>query len=239
MINFISVPQMERNGFSPEWNKCYQDNTQMSIWPWSDIVSLVHRHCKPIIARGGRVYELGCGAGANIPLFLSLGLDYYAIEGSATIVDQLHKRYPELSSNILVGDFTLDAPFDGSFDLVIDRAALTHNNSKSIQRAIESVFHSLNPGGLFIGSDWFSINHTDFLGGNSADDEYTRDNYLNGQFAGVGAVHFSDEQHLRDLFHEFIVLFLEEKLTMRHEPADQHQFASWNIVAMRPIEVSE
>jgi SAM-dependent methyltransferase len=223
-------------GFSSEWEKRYAESTHLSVWPWSDIVSLVHRHCKPIIAGGGRVYELGCGAGANIPLFLSLGLDYYAIEGSATIVDQLHKRYPELSSNILVGDFTLDAPFVGSFDLVIDRAALTHNSSKSIQRAIESVFHSLKPGGLFIGSDWFSINHAAFPGGDSADDEYTRDNYLNGQFAGVGAVHFSDEQHLRDLFHEFTVLFLEEKLTKRHEPADQHQFASWNIVARRPLE---
>jgi len=225
-------------GFSSEWEQRYAESTHLSVWPWSDIVSLVHRHCKPIIAGGGRVYELGCGAGANIPLFLSLGLDYYAIEGSATIVKQLHKRYPELSSNILVGDFTLDAPFDGSFDLVIDRAALTHNNSKSIQRAIEAVFHSLKPGGIFIGSDWFSITHTDFSGGDSADDEYTRDNYLNGQFAGVGAVHFSDEQHLRDLFHEFTILSLEEKLTMRHEPVDQHQFASWNIVAMRPLEVS-
>ena len=225
-------------GFSSEWEKRYAESTHLSVWPWSDIVSLVHRHCKPIIAGGGRVYELGCGAGANIPLFLSLGLDYYAIEGSATIVDQLHKRYPELSSNILVGDFTIDAPFDGSFDLVIDRASLTHNNSKSIQRAIEAVFHLLKPGGLFIGSDWFSINHTDFSGGDSADDEYTRDNYLNGQFAGVGAVHFSDEQHLRDLFHEFTILFLEEKLTTRHEPADQHHFASWNIVAKRPIDVS-
>jgi len=52
MINFISVPQIERNEFSTEWNKFYQDNTQMSIWPWHDIVSLVHRHCKPSLQRG-------------------------------------------------------------------------------------------------------------------------------------------------------------------------------------------
>jgi len=223
-------------GFSSQWEQRYAESTHLSVWPWSDIVSLVHRHCKPIIAGGGRVYELGCGAGANIPLFLSLGLDYYAIEGSATIVDQLHKRYPELSSNILVGDFTLDTPFVGSFDLVIDRAALTHNSSESIQRAIESVFHSLKPGGFFIGSDWFSINHSDYLRGDSDDDEYTRSNYLNGQFTGVGAVHFSDESHLRELFQEFEIIFLEEKLSKRFEPADQHQFASWNIVARRPLE---
>ena len=49
---------------------------------------------------GGRVLELGCGAGANIPFFLALGMDYYAIEGSPTIVKQLHKRYADLADKI-------------------------------------------------------------------------------------------------------------------------------------------
>ena len=40
-------------GFSQEWEQRYADNTHLSIWPWSDIVSLVHRHCKPLIAQGG------------------------------------------------------------------------------------------------------------------------------------------------------------------------------------------
>ena len=223
-------------GFSQQWEERYADNTHLSIWPWSDIVSLVHRHCKPlIVARGGRVLELGCGAGANIPLFLALGMDYYAIEGSPTIVSQLHQRYPDLVDNIRVGDFTADQLFDGNFDLVIDRAALTHNNTISIMNALEITFDSLKPGGLFIGSDWFSTNHTDYLGGEDADDKYTRTNHSKGQFIGVGNVHFSDEAHLRDLFSKFEILFMEEKLIRRFEPYGNHQFASWNIVARRWI----
>jgi len=60
-------------------------------------------------------------------------MDYYAIEGSATIVRQLHKRYPELADKVKVGDFTNDQPFLNDFDIVIDRASLTHNTTQQKQ----------------------------------------------------------------------------------------------------------
>jgi len=224
-------------GFSQEWDKCYRDQTQLSIWPWSDIVSLVHRHCKQLISlgRGGRILEFGCGAGANIPFFLALNFDYYAIEGSATVVKNLHRLYPDLVNTISVGDFTAGQPFEGSFDLIVDRASLTHNNTASIINTLQYAFDSLSPGGLFIGSDWFSTNHTDYLGGDLNGDEYTKINHRTGQFIGVGSVHFSDESHLRNLFSKFEIIFLEEKLIMQYEPVGNHQFASWNIVARRPL----
>ena len=94
-------------GFDQDWENTYASGTHLSVWPWSDIVSLVNRHCKPLITKGGgRVVELGCGAGANIPFFLALGMDYYAIEGSPTIVKQLHKRYADLADKIQIRDFT-------------------------------------------------------------------------------------------------------------------------------------
>jgi len=221
-------------GFSPEWEQRYAENTHLSVWPWSDLVSLVNRHCKPIIAAGGgRVLEFGCGAGANIPLFRALGFAYYAIEGSSTIVAQLHQRYPELVDHICVGDFTRDQPFVGTFDVVIDRAAITHNDLKAIKESLESVYNALKPGGFFLGVDWFSTNHTDFSGGKIVGDPNTK-KLLEGQFTGVGNVHFSDEDHLRNLFERFEIVFLEEKLARRYQPADQHQFASWNIVVRKP-----
>ena len=139
--------------FSEQWEERYAANTHLSVWPWSDIVSLVHRHCKQVIATGGRVLELGCGAGANIPFFKVVGVDYYAIEGSPTIVRQLHERYPDLAENIALGDFTSFQPFSEKFDLVIDRAALTHNSTVAIKKGLQVVFDSLKTGGIFIGSD--------------------------------------------------------------------------------------
>ena len=55
---------LEKQGFSIEWDQRYKENLQMSIWPWSDLVSAVMRLRLPASTR---VLELGCGAGANIP----------------------------------------------------------------------------------------------------------------------------------------------------------------------------
>lgn len=221
-------------GFDPDWEKSYASGTHLSVWPWSDIVSLVNRHCKALITQGGgRVLELGCGAGANIPFFQALGMDYSAIEGSPTIVKQLHERYPDLADKIYVGDFTQEQPFECGFDIVIDRASLTHNTSESIRGGLKIAFDSLKDGGVFIGTDWFSRSHTDFSGGEQFEDEFTRKNHIKSQFIGVGNVHFSDETHLRDLFSIFEIIYMEEKLFQRHKPKDNHQFASWNIVAKK------
>src|SRR5207244_611872 len=98
-----------------------------------------------------RILEIGCGAGANIPFFLAVKADYYAIEGSATVVGQLHERYPELKTRIVAGDFTKDIPFDGPFDVAVDRSSLTHNDTPSIRRCLKQVREKLKEGGLYIG----------------------------------------------------------------------------------------
>jgi len=225
------------NGFSEEWNELYKEKMQMSLWPWTDVVSLFHRHCKKNFESKNmnfKVLELGCGAGANIPFFQTLGIDYYAIEGSHIIVNQLHRKYPNLENKINVGDFTIKQPFTNEFDLVLDRAAVTHNNTNSIKKTLELAFNSLIPGGIYIGCDWFSNNHDDMKQGKTIDDEYTKHDHTNGQFVGAGIVHYSSESHMRELFRNFKVLFMEEKVIKRYVPNDKHQFAAWNIVAIRP-----
>ena len=87
----------------------------MSIWPWSDLVSMVMRYARPSGA-SYRILELGCGAGANVPFFLSQQVDYYAIEGSAHMVAQLKERYSQVAEHFVVGDFTANIPFVGAFE---------------------------------------------------------------------------------------------------------------------------
>ena len=178
--------------------------------------------------------ELGCGAGANIPLFRTLQFDYFAIEGSATIVKRLVSRYPNLVNKIHIGDFSSKFPFEDKFDLILDRASITHNSTESIKNTLQLAFDSLKSKGVFIGSDWFSQNHTAYMSGQISEDEFTKCDYKEGQFVRVGKVHFSDEAHIRSLFSKFAIIFLEEKLVKQYQPDDAHQFASWNIVAMKP-----
>ena len=219
--------------FSNEWEERYSANTHLSVWPWSDVVSLTRRHCREL-GPGKRVLELGCGAGANIPFFRSLAVDYHAVEGSPTIASILRERLPELTNSIVTGDFTQPWPFAPGFDLVIDRASLTCNSEEAIRRCLLLVHDALLPGGHFIGVDWYSVNHSDFPAGALDSDPHTRSGFTEGSFAGTGRVHFSDEAHLRDLFSDFELIHLEEKQSLRYQPADGHRFASWNLVARKP-----
>lgn len=204
----------------------------MSVWPWSDMVSYVMRYARPT-GPGFRVLDLGCGAGANIPFFLSLGVEYFGIEGSPAVVEKLKERYPALKDNIIAADFTLGIPFDGEFDLVVDRASLTHNTAAAIIRCLDAVHAKLKPGGKYVGIDWFSTAYSDYRKGVEVEDEFTRTGYLEGSFVDVGRVHFSDKPHLLDLFNRFEMMVLEHKIIQREIPDDGWHFASWNLVARK------
>ncbi|CAN5232829.1 hypothetical protein BH11PSE11_BH11PSE11_16520 [soil metagenome] len=218
--------------FSAEWDAHYREVDRLSLWPWSDLVSYVMRYARPQ-ATGFRVLELGCGAGANIPFFENLKVEYFAVEGSPAIVSKLHERFPALKDRIVAGDFTTTIPFDGEFDLVVDRSSLTHNTTAAIEQCLAAVHAKLKPGGKFIGIDWFSTANPQFQRGDAAGDAFTRGDFPDGQFAGVGRVHFSDKAHLLDLFKDFRMSMMEHKLVQQEIPDPAHSFATWNLVACK------
>ena len=228
-LNKRSEPVM---GFSQEWDAIYRSNAQITEWPFSDMVSYVMRYARPM-GTGYRVLELGCGAGAHIPFFGSLGVQYFGIEGSAAVVERLHIKYPALHDSVVVEDFTRSIPFASSFDLVVDRSSLTHNATADMRRALKLVSDKLVRGGMFVGIDWFSIDHSDYKNGEAAEDAFTRRDYKEGQFAGVGRVHFSSNEHLRELFSSFVIERLEHKVITRKIPSGDHVYALWNIAARK------
>jgi cyclopropane fatty-acyl-phospholipid synthase-like methyltransferase len=187
------------------------------------------RHARPD-REPYRVLELGFGAGANIPFLLSLGVEYFGTEGSATAVDRAKERFADSRSHFACCDFTQEYPFDGPFDLVVDRSSLTHNGTQAIRHCIDRLQVLMRPGGKFIGIDWFSTEHSDFSIGIEEEDHFTRVGFPSGQFCDVGRVHFSDEAHLLDLFADFKFLRMEHKLLEEHVPATGRRFASFNFV---------
>ena len=95
--------------FSVELEERYRCNTHMCVWPWADLVSAVTRFAQSS-GPDFRVLELGCGAGANIPFFRKLDVQYFGIDGSPFIISKLHDSFPELSHQIVTADFTRVIP---------------------------------------------------------------------------------------------------------------------------------
>ena len=217
--------------FSSEWDERYRSNLQMSVWPFSDLVSYVNRYTKPA-GKQTRVLELGCGAGANIPFFLGQGFKYYGIEGSNTIINKLKRKFPKIKNNLVVGDFTKQIQFKEKFDLVVDRSSLSHNTTDGIKNCLELVYDKMKKDSTYIGIDWFSTDHHDYSNFVKKLDMYSRTEYSKGQFADVGIVHFTNKSHLLKLFKKFEILVLEHKVVTKEIP-EKKKFAGWNFVARK------
>jgi hypothetical protein len=216
--------------FSKEWDGRYSDNTHLSVWPWSDLVSYFHRYAKPFSIHT-KVLEIGFGAGANIPFFKSLGVAYSGIEGSRTIHSRVCASFPELAARLYLGDFvSFDLP--ESYGVIVDRAAMTHNSTIAIKSGLNRLGRHLPVGGIYIGIDWFSTNHSDFSAGEAVD-EFTRTDIPEGPFAGLGNVHFSTKEHIVELFSQagFRLAKLEYKQCTDEVPDTGRLFAAWNFVA--------
>lgn len=211
------------------WEQIYAGSRHLSVWPWTDVVSLTMRLARP--KSGARVLELGCGAGANIPFFQSLGVEYWGIEGSESIVARLHEAYPDLAARIVTGDFSKDFRVPGEFDLIVDRGSITHNPTASIRGIAGMVRQRLAPGGRFLGVDWFSTKFSEYRSGKAGADDYTRVDFVDGRLAGTGLAHFCDEAHLRDLLSDFEFVFLEHKTQEQLVPEGGATYAAWNFVA--------
>lgn len=217
------------SGFSTEWDKAYRAGSHLSRWPWSDVVSLTIKTLGGDL-RGRRILEIGCGYGANVPFFLALNADFYGVDGSETAVVSLRERFPQLRDRLAVCDFTKTLAFNETFDLIVDRAAVTHNSTEGIQSTLRLVRERLKPGGVYMGVDWFADDNSYVRGGTRVD-EFTRSGFTEGPYTGVGVVHFSSESHLQDLFKGYNLFYLEKKHTSMAIPADGVVYSAWNLLA--------
>ena len=219
--------------FSQEWDQIYKTGGHKSVWPWSDLVSLTHRYLKGD-GKGKKVLELGCGAGANIPFFLSLGMDYYGIEGSEYQAEILNKQYKDMGVQIKACDFTKEIPLEDNFDFIVDRGSVTCNSTADIKNMLDEVYRKISEEGYFIGGDWFADSHDAFRQAD-ADTDYL-DAYTcifhRGYFSGLGAIHFFTEGQIRSLFRNFKIMELTEKKIIQHI-SEKTTCASWNFVARK------
>lgn len=219
--------------FSQEWETRFSEGKSACNWPWSDLITYNSKYgyTEPEM----KVLELGPGVGANIPYFLSLNFDYYAIEGSKTAVAKIHKAFPSLKDRVILGDFTKEIPFDNEFDLIVDRSSLTHNNTKSISHCLKLIANKLTPFGKYIGIDWFSWSHGERPFGDLVDDLNTY-TFRAGKFSNCGKVHFSTKAHLLEMFKDagLTITLMDHKIFQTHRlDSIEDSRATWNIVAKR------
>jgi ubiquinone/menaquinone biosynthesis C-methylase UbiE len=130
------------------WEEIYSENTfrNKNEYPSEDIVSFMMRKYGSITDKSSlNVLDLGCGWGNNLKFldekgFSSVGVD---ISGSAV------QHCVSSGYNAIECDFKT-LPFDrNSFDVVVDRQSLQHNELEEIHLTLSEIYRVMKKGGVF------------------------------------------------------------------------------------------
>lgn len=139
--------------FDDTWDDLYQgDHRHQNRYPFDTVVQFVFSQSPKDIPRSDvNILEVGCGAGNNLWFAAREGFRVAGIDASAPAIELANERFKKdgLEGDIRVSDAN-NLPFDdASFDLVIDRAALSHTPKESIGQSISEIRRVLKPGGKF------------------------------------------------------------------------------------------
>ena len=218
--------------FDPVWEEIYGRREQLNRYPVDGVISFLFRNRSRLAANGPlRVIEVGCGACNNLWFAAGEGCDVAGIDGSEAAIEFGRARFAEekLDGDLRVGDFT-ELPFeDCTFDVAINRAALTQTGLTAARKAVDEVARVVRPGGMFY-NEIYGTRTT--AGGDPGPDGVTLN--VTGRLSGVGQICFYDEERLDSLFAgnwQIAELRHVEITDLKSMPRDV--VGNWTVVAER------
>lgn len=221
------------NSYDPVWDAIYEAGQQLNRYPFSDIVTFLYRRAPRDRPRSAvRILEIGCGAANNLWFAAREGFAVTGLDGSPAALDYARKRFADegLAGEFVTGDFTRLPFADASFDIVLERGALSSAPKPAARRAVEEAARVLAPGGAmfaFIYSDRSTARGRPAEGGMLVD--------IKGPFAGVGQLAFYGRAEIESLFAEALTLDSldhNERICMLDKPYEV--YAHWSLTATKP-----
>ena len=180
--------------FDTVWEDIYADGRHLNKYPFNNVPNYYFRH-RPRTGAPAKVLEVGFGAGNNLWMCAREGASVAGVDAAPSGVKFANERFAAegLSGDLRVGDFCA-LPFDDeSFDMAINRQALTQVAHSRAKEAVAEVHRCLKPGGTFW-SNMFS-DRTHLKGRSLGDGVWT--DITEGKLQDVGQTAFHSEDELR------------------------------------------
>jgi SAM-dependent methyltransferase len=190
---------MPASSFDPIWREKYARGHVVRC-PYDIVFSFIYRNVRTNTERSQvRILEVGCGSGNNIWFGATEGFNMTGVDASQEAIEYAKKRLlaSGLKAHLIVADFT-QLPFsDRTFDLVIDRAGLTHCGQSQAIKAVHEIHRVLVVGGKFFCNTYSSF-HSTAKGGQIKEDNLTVQT-TTGSLAGWGQVCFYTRDQMKSL----------------------------------------
>lgn len=220
--------------FDPVWEEIYQSGRHANRYPWDAVVSFVFRH-RPRDKSPAEtsIVEIGCGTAPNLWFAAREGFRVAGVDGSDAAIAIAKQRFAAdgLHGDLQVGNFS-KLPFDtASFDLAVDRAALTCVGDSIARAAIAEVHRVLRPGGIVF-CNVYSDRHSSRAGAKLGADGITT-GISSGTLVGVGQIRFYGQGDLRALFPDRLWTVLSLEHVAITNEADGSTHAEWRLIARK------
>lgn len=124
------------------------------VYPESHIIR-INKHILEweLGMRGGRVFDFGCGAGANLGYFADHGYEPFGCDTSSSAIERCRMLMPDHAGNFHVSKVNPDlrsAVADGSLDLFLSNQVLYFLDDAGIRDVVAQAYAVTRPGGVFV-----------------------------------------------------------------------------------------
>jgi len=220
--------------FDPIWETKYAAG-HAQRYPWDCVVSFVFRHAPRDRPRADvRVLEVGCGTGSNLWFAAREGFAVAGVDASVSAIAAAQKRFDaeRLQGDFQVADFTRLPFADETFDLVVDRCALTCCDRFAAHSATAEINRVLKSRGRFFFNP-YSDKHTSHT---SAEERHEGlvENITAGSLTGVGHIRFYRREDITELLSDGWEIEAMQRVTLSDElspvPACHEE---WRVIAKR------
>jgi SAM-dependent methyltransferase len=223
---------MTSKTFDSIWEEKYSTG-HAQRYPWDLVVSFIFRNApRDKLRNEVRILEVGCGTASNLWFSAREGFNVTGVDGSDSAIAYAKNRFQQegLSADLRCADFT-KLPFENeSFDLIIDRCALTCCSFSACQQAIEEIYRVRKSGARFLFNP-YSDTHSSYLGGKQKEDGLIESISV-GTLVGAGQICFYGRHDVeRALAVGWNALSIEHMEVANVTNSEQTIHAEWRVLA--------
>jgi len=217
--------------FDPIWEEKYAHGHAQS-YPWDSIVSFVFRNSPRDRPRNQiSILEVGCGTASNLWFAAREGFSVSGVDASQSAIATAKSRFAAegLTGDLRVADFTALPFSNDSFDLVVDRGAITCVGFADARQTIKEIHRVTRTGGFF----YFNP-YPEYLSSRSSgrlDAEGLTQGISAGSMTGVGQICFYGRSQVETMLSEWKVLSLQHTVATDMLQPGHQSHAEWRVIA--------